>query len=44
MGKNKKRVTHTRYEEKQGKKVILTMSVIAIILVIIMFVAYTIWA
>lgn len=45
MGKNSKnRVMHTRREEEQGKRVIRTMAVIAIILVILMLVAYTVWA
>lgn len=45
MSKNqRKRVTHTQREEQQGKKVMLTFTVIALILIVIMLVAYTIWA
>ena len=45
MGKsNKNRVTHTQREEEQGKKVLRVMTVIAILLIIIMLVAYTVWA
>ncbi|MBU3814695.1 MAG: hypothetical protein H9791_09370 [Candidatus Bacteroides intestinipullorum] len=45
MGKsNKNRVTHTQREEEQGKKVLRVMTVIAILLIVIMLVAYTVWA
>ena len=45
MSKNqRKRVTHTQREEQQGKKVMLTFTVIALILIVIMLGAYTIWA
>ena len=45
MGKsNKNRVTHTQREEEQGKRVLRGMTIVAIILIIIMLEAYTVWA
>lgn len=41
MGKNKKKVKHSRKEEKQAKKVLVIIGVSALILVIAMFVAYS---
>lgn len=41
MGKNEKKVMHTRKEEQQGKKVIIGLGVAAVILAILMFVAFT---
>ena len=40
MGKSKKKAMHSQKEEQQAKKV---MGVIAIVLVIAMFVAYSYW-
>ena len=42
MGKSKKKAMHSQKEEQQAKKV-MTMGVIAIVLVIAMFVAYSYW-
>ena len=45
MGRsNRKRVTHTQREEEQGKKVMRNITIVAIVLVILSFVAYTVWA
>ena len=41
MGKKDKKVMHTRKEEQQGKKVIIGLGVAAVILAILMFVAFT---
>ena len=43
MGKSKKKVMHSRKEEQQARRVLMTMGVIAIVLVIAMFVAYSYW-
>ena len=43
MGKSKKKAMHSQKEEQQAKKVMMTMGVIAIVLVIAMFVAYSYW-
>lgn len=43
MGKNKKKLIHSRKEEQQAKKVLITIGVVAIVLVIAMFVAYSYW-
>ena len=43
MGKIKKKPMHSQKEEQQAKKVMMTMGVIAIVLVIAMFVAYSYW-
>lgn len=40
MGKKKKKVMHTRKEEQQGKKVIIGLGVAAVIIAILMFVAF----
>lgn len=42
MRKNKK-LTHSRKEEEQGKKVLKVMGVIVLILVFLMFVLYSYW-
>lgn len=42
MRKNKK-LTHSRKEEEQGKKVLKVMGGIALILVFLMFVLYSYW-
>ena len=41
MGKKDKKVMHTRKEEQQGKKVIIGLGAAAVILAILMFVAFT---
>ena len=41
MGQNEKTVMHTRKEEQQGKKVMIGLGVAAVILAILMFVAFT---
>ena len=41
--KSKKKAMHSQREEQQAKKVMMTMGVIAIVLVIAMFVAYSYW-
>ena len=41
MGKKDKKVMHTRKEEQQGKKVIIGLGVAAVILAILMCVAFT---
>lgn len=41
MGKIEKKVMHTRKEEQQGKKVMIGLGVAAVILAILMFVAFT---
>ena len=41
MGKKEKKVMHTRKEEQQGKKVMIGLGVAAVILAILMFVAFT---
>ena len=41
MGKREKKVMHTRKEEQQGKKVMIGLGVAAVILAILMFVAFT---
>ena len=43
MGKNKKNMGHTRKEEGQGKKVLIGIGVVAVVLVIAMFVLYSFW-
>ena len=43
LGKSKKKAMHSQREEQQAKKVMMTMGVIAIVLVIAMFVAYSYW-
>ena len=40
MGKKEKKVMHTRKEEQQGKKVIISLGVAAVIIAILMFVAF----
>ena len=40
-GKKEKKVMHTRKEEQQGKKVMIGLGVAAVILAILMFVAFT---
>lgn len=40
MGKKEKEVMHTRKEEQQGKKVIIGLGVAAVIIAILMFVAF----
>ena len=41
MGKKEKKGMHTRKEEQQGKKVMIGLGVAAVILAILMFVAFT---
>ena len=41
MGKKEKKVMYTRKEEQQGKKVMIGLGVAAVILAILMFVAFT---
>ncbi len=41
MGKSKKKVKHSRKEEKQAEKVLIIIGVSALILVFAMFVAYS---
>ena len=41
MGKKEKKVMNTRKEEQQGKKVMIGLGVAAVILAILMFVAFT---
>ena len=41
MGKKEKKVMHTRKEEQQGKKVMIGLGVAAVILAILVFVAFT---
>lgn len=41
MGKKEKKVMHIRKEEQQGKKVMIGLGVAAVILAILMFVAFT---
>ena len=41
MGKNKKKVMHSRKEEEQAKKVLLIIGVSAWILVLVMLIAYS---
>ena len=41
MGKKEKKVMHTRKEEQQGKKGMIGLGVAAVILAILMFVAFT---
>lgn len=41
MGKKDKKVMHTRKEEQQGKKVMIGLGIAAVILAILMFVAFT---
>ena len=41
MGMKEKKVMHTRKEEQQGKKVMIGLGVAAVILAILMFVAFT---
>ena len=41
MGKKEKKVMHTRKEEQQGKKVMIGLGVAAVILAILLFVAFT---
>ena len=43
MGKNKKKVKHSREEEKQAKKVLVLIGISALILGVAMFVAYSFW-
>lgn len=40
MGRKEKKVMHTRKEEQQGKKVIIGLGVAAVIIAILMFVAF----
>ncbi len=40
MGKKEKKVMHTRKEEQQGKKVIIGLGIAAVIIAILMFVAF----
>ncbi len=40
MGKKEKKVMHTRKEEQQGKKVMIGLGVAAVIIAILMFVAF----
>lgn len=42
--RNKKRVSHTQREEQQGKKVMWVFTIIAVILIILMWVLYSVWA
>lgn len=45
MGRsNRNRVAHTQREEEQGKKVMRAITIVAVVLVILSFVAYTVWA
>lgn len=45
MGKkNRNRVTHTQREEEQAKKVMRTITIVAVVLILLSFVAYTLWA
>lgn len=41
MGKSKKKAAYSQREEKQAKKVMVTIGVVAIVLVIAMFVGYS---
>lgn len=43
MGKSKKKAMRSLKEEQQAKKVMISIGVVAIILVIAMFVAYSYW-
>ncbi len=43
MGKNRKKVTHTQREEQQGRKVMMTIGIVAVALVVLMFVVYSYW-
>lgn len=40
MGKKGKKVTHTRREEQQGKRVMIGLGVAAVVLAILMIVAF----
>lgn len=42
MGTNKKKVMHTAKEERQGKKVLIGIAVAMMLLVILMFVLYSV--
>ena len=45
MGRsNRNRVTHTQREEEQAKKVMRTITIVAVVLILLSFVAYTLWA
>lgn len=44
MGKSKKKAAYSQREEKQAKKVLITIGVVAIVLVIAMLVGYSYWA
>ena len=41
MGKNKKKVMHSRKEEEQAKKVLWIIGVSALILVLVMLIGYS---
>lgn len=41
MGKSKKKVMHSRKEEQQAKRVLLIIGVSALVLVFLMFIAYS---
>lgn len=41
MGKSKKKVMHSRKEEQQARKVLLTIGVAALVLVVAMLVGYS---
>lgn len=41
MGKKEKKTMHTRKEEQQGKKVMIGLGVAAVIIAVLMFVAFT---
>lgn len=41
MGKNKHKAMHTAKEEKQGKRVLVGLGVAAVVLLILMFVAFS---
>ena len=45
MGRsNRNRVTHTQREEEQAKKVMRTITIVAVVLILLSFVAYPLWA
>ncbi|WP_298071577.1 hypothetical protein [uncultured Bacteroides sp.] len=41
MGKKEKKMMHTRKEEQQGRKVMIGLGVAAVIIAVLMFVAFT---
>lgn len=43
MGKSKKKAAHSQKEEAQAKKVMVTIGVVAVVLVIGMFILYSVW-